>query len=590
MGIPGFYREIIKRYTNIQSYELDKIIDYFFIDFNGLIYDAERLIHDKAENTVKFENLLINEILKLVKDLIVNVVKPSKCVYISIDGPAPRAKMVQQRSRRYKQTVFEPFIKEQIQKSYGIEPTTSEWNMSVNASPGTKFMLKLSNALKQKITKKYFGKDLKFILSDAFCPGEGEHKFLNYIRNLDEDEGTSYCLYGKDADLLVLSMTVKKPNVYVCRPNDNYENKDLYKYEYLRVDAMKENFYNEIMDGFSKPYPENMTIDNIINDTTFIDSIVGNDFVKAPIYLKLTQESLSLIIGTYKQILHSDKELLVSGINNNGNNNGKIMINHKFLTKIFQELSIQEGQLMKKFYFTKVKKSLDGKMNHSKEKNYDSEYEYIINTYQHMPLCDPKNPLFKMYGDEFKKIDYSKPAHVWKKQYYAYYFNIDVNNPEVYNSERTKICIHYLESLMFTLFYYHNEPPSWTWFYQYRVAPCLSDVFTTLNKFYKNINKIKFNKGEPYTPFQQLMLILSPQSSYILPKQFGEIMTTIPYVQYYPNMIQIDATAGFKYIYSEALLPEIDEEELLPVIKKLEKKLNKTDTLRNTIQYEPYLF
>ena len=157
------------------------------------------------------------------------------------------------------------------------------------------------------------------------------------------------------------------------------------------------------------------------------------------------------------------------------------------------------------------------------------------------------NPLFKLYGNEFKKIDYSKPAHIWKKQYYAYYFNINVENPQEYNRERTKICIHYLESLMFTLKYYHNEPPSWTWGYKYRVCPCLSDVFTTLSKYFKNINAIQFTKGTPYSPFEQLMLILSPHASHILPKNIANVMTIQPYVQYYPIMINIDATAGYKY-------------------------------------------
>ena len=143
---------------------------------------------------------------------------------------------------------------------------------------------------------------------------------------------------------------------------------------------------------------------------------------------------------------------------------------------------------------------------------------------------------------------------------------------------------------MFTLKYYHNEPPSWNWYYQYRVAPCLSDVFTTLNKYFKNVNNIKFTKGHPYTPFQQLMMILSHKASNILPKKFGELMISEPFVQYYPIMINIDAAAGYKYIYSEALLPEIDEELLLPEIKKLEKKLGKNDILRNTIQYQPFTF
>ena len=57
MGIPRFYAEIIKRYENIQKLVLENQIDYFFIDFNGMIYDAFANVYDKVENNVAFENL-----------------------------------------------------------------------------------------------------------------------------------------------------------------------------------------------------------------------------------------------------------------------------------------------------------------------------------------------------------------------------------------------------------------------------------------------------------------------------------------------------------------------------------------------------
>ena len=74
MGIPGFYREIIKKY-DIQKFNLDHKLDYFFLDFNGIIYDVfYGLPSNKIENNTKFENYLINEILKHTKELIVNVI------------------------------------------------------------------------------------------------------------------------------------------------------------------------------------------------------------------------------------------------------------------------------------------------------------------------------------------------------------------------------------------------------------------------------------------------------------------------------------------------------------------------------------
>ena len=377
MGIPGFYREIIKKY-DIQKFNLDHKLDYFFLDFNGIIYDVfYGLPSNKIENNKKFENYLINEILKHTKELIVNVIKPTKCVYISIDGPAPRAKMIQQRSRRYKGTVFDPMIKNQIRKNFNKPNIEPGWNPSINASTCTKFMMKLSNSLKQKIVKNYFGKNLNIILSDAFCPGEGEHKFLNYIRNLKENKKTSYCLYGKDADLIVLSLTLNKDNVYVCRPLKDQKNNSK-KYEYLSIDIMKKSVFNEIMQDFPKPHPKNINIDSIISDSTFFFSLVGNDFVKAPFYLKLTQESLNILLNSYKVNLILLKTPLIIESNNNKNNKVKYSVNHEFLTKIIQELAIQEDKLMKNYYFRKIKFALNGRYKHSKEKEYNSEFDYLI--------------------------------------------------------------------------------------------------------------------------------------------------------------------------------------------------------------------
>ena len=72
---------------------------------------------------------------------------------------------------------------------------------------------------------------------------------------------------------------------------------------------------------------------------------------------------------------------------------------------------------------------------------------------------------------------------------------------------------------MFTLKYYFQGCPSWNWHYKFRISPLINDVYTVLNENLINLNNIKFELNEPYTPFQQLMMILPPQMSHILPEQ-----------------------------------------------------------------------
>jgi 5'-3' exonuclease len=152
-----------------------------------------------------------------------------------------------------------------------------------------------------------------------------------------------------------------------------------------------------------------------------------------------------------------------------------------------------------------------------------------------------------------------------------------------------QIVKNYLESLMYTLKYYFQGCPSWTWHYKYRTSPLLSDVFYALENNVVAMNDIQFILGTPYTPFQQLMLILPPQLNNLVPSVLRPIMTDdkLLCTQYYPTEFILDVCVGIKQEYSEALLPEIDEELLIETVKSYEKKLSKDEIERNTIREKP---
>ena len=92
-------------------------------------------------------------------------------------------------------------------------------------SPGTDFMYNLNKQLqffiKAKIAEDAHWQNLEIILSGSDVPGEGEHKILQYIRDWqnkpDFDPEMSHCIYGGDADLIMLGLSTHIRNFCLLR-------------------------------------------------------------------------------------------------------------------------------------------------------------------------------------------------------------------------------------------------------------------------------------------------------------------------------------------------------------------------------------
>lgn len=86
----------------------------------------------------------INEIIQLVK--------PGKLLFLAFDGVAPRAKMNQQRSRRFKAARKYDELDESLRKGGVIEKEEHFKNNSI--SPGTEFMFELNRQIRFFIQRK----------------------------------------------------------------------------------------------------------------------------------------------------------------------------------------------------------------------------------------------------------------------------------------------------------------------------------------------------------------------------------------------------------------------------------------------------
>jgi 5'-3' exonuclease len=303
---------------------------------------------------------MFNNIFEYTEKL-VSILKPQKLLYIAIDGVAPRAKMNQQRSRRFR-AALEASTREEKESELlreweakglkaPVRSKASGFDSNV-ITPGTKFMTNLSDVLELFINNNLQNnpqwKGLTVVFSDSSIPGEGEHKILEFIRVQRQQEhynsNTHHCIYGADADLIMLSLITHEPHFYIIREslNENIWKKcemcgknghsrqdclnfnkeedgvgilDNVAFSLVKVHVVREYLEIEFKDIVKIPFERDF--ERFIDDFVFLCFFVGNDFLPHLPSLKIREGAIDALLYLYKKILPELDGYLTEG-------NGKI--------------------------------------------------------------------------------------------------------------------------------------------------------------------------------------------------------------------------------------------------------------------------
>ena len=162
----------------------------------------------------------------------------------------------------------------------------------------------------------------------------------------------------------------------------------------------------------------------------------------------------------------------------------------------------------------------------------------------------------------------------YRARYYEHKFGIvDMESPEG-KAKVQQICDSYLEGLAWVLLYYYQGCPSWTWFYPYHYAPFATDLADRLRD--RGFSLKKFEPGQPFRPFDQLMSVFPAASNEHLPQVFRNLMTesTSPISHFYPEDFKIDLNGKRFAWQGVALLPFIDEKLLLETLEPVYSQLD----------------
>ena len=416
MGIPTYFNYIIKKYPQIIS-DIDSqmpTVDTFYMDCNSIIYDVHNKLPQDITLTLNmYENMLINKVIEKI-NYYIDIVKPISFTMVAFDGIAPKAKMKQQRVRRFKTSV---------------NTINTSLFTTLAITPGTTFM----NTLTLQI-KEYYVNNTQVIVSSSDEMGEGEHKIFEHIRKNKTKALNTIFVYGLDADLFMLSLTnlTYASNIYLFRENMNMNNP-----MYLNIQMLHDKILEETQIGH-------------IYDYIFICFLLGNDFMPHFPALNIRTTGLQTLLNNYTTSLITNTGCIIWS-----------SVKDYVLRLASAEnvlLQNEENGRSKLEYY--VRKQVKESGIH-KEKTKD--------------FVELNTPILNREIERY--INFYKPYYKYR-YYYSLFTKNESNITSLCNMEQviSQICNNYLEGLEWTFRYYVFGCVDNTWTYKYNYPPLLQDL------------------------------------------------------------------------------------------------------------------
>eukprot|EP00940_MAST-03C_sp_MAST-3C-sp2_P001935 g1935.t1 len=583
MGVPKFFRWLAERYPliNISVGEGGINIpefDCLYLDMNGIIHNCSHPKDHDYTSKISERDMMLG-IFKYI-DKLVQIVKPQQLLYMAIDGVAPRAKMNQQRSRRFRSARDAAAALEELKANGG--KVGSDVFDSNCITPGTPFMARLDLHLRSFIAKKLkedeVWKRFKVIYSGHATPGEGEHKIMEYIRAQRSrptwKPNLRHCIYGLDADLIMLGLVTHEPHFALLREEIDFtsfqRNKNStktvqkqtkqVKWQLLSLTILREYLHRDF--GGDNP-PDFYDLERIVDDFVLMCMLCGNDFLPHIPTLDIGEDAITFLMDTYRRLLRTEM-------------GGFICDSGKINWKRFEMLLAAIGDVEDKI-FAEREKTRQVYLRRAAKRGYrdarDEQRGRRIQADQERAAL-----LAKQLGGQ----------DGFKNRYYLNKFGFDPLSSSGGGAAATKqsvareaLCFEYMHGLQWVMRYYYGGVASWGWFFPFHYAPLASDLKPSA--LGANVAKLDaFTLGKPFNPFQQLLGCLPPSGAKFLPKPYQSLMTSgdSPIADFYPATFEVDMNGAHNPWEGVNLLPFIDEARLNKAMEGLLEKCSEADQKR----------
>jgi 5'-3' exoribonuclease 1 len=421
--------------------------------------------------------LLISSLSDLDR-IITQIAKPKVSLFMAIDGVAPRAKLNQQRSRRFRSAKDLAEATKDLPKDEKGKTNVFDSNC---ITPGTEFLEKVSNVIQYFVQKKIkedpLWHNLTVIFSGHDIPGEGEHKIMQHIREMRSSPGyqpnTRHCIYGQDADLIMLGLVTHEPHFVILREvvdfNFSFNSQNTLKavkkftkesdFQLLHISVLREYLEYE----FCYKQPE-YDLERVIDDFVFITFLVGNDFLPHTPTLDISEDAFDLLFDIYRE------QRLQWGQGNYLTKAGRILDPQRleaFLqaigaveTSILIEREKNEAQyLKKKRRWDKRDGKAEGPTDAELKREEASRHSDYMSMIEAMMADSSLNE-----GDY---VDGWKPVLDGEKDFKGRYYFEKLKLTPKDKDGHWHLRKTYVEGLVWCLAYYYEGCISWGWFFPY---------------------------------------------------------------------------------------------------------------------------